>query len=132
MPLARTAPSLVSLLSGTWPQTHGIRDNYVADTHTRLKVATLPRRLSRAGYRNLAVTDWAGADLKKLDFGYDTVDGPDDQWNLKYYIRQGPKDLRLFLSLFTHNRFGKTFLPELYYLAGVLRSAEIWADGRAR
>ena len=34
-------------------------------------------------------------------------------------IRQGPKDLRLFLSLFVRNRFGKRCLPELYYLGGV-------------
>ena len=32
VPCARTAPSLVSLLTGTWPHTHGIRDNFVADS----------------------------------------------------------------------------------------------------
>ena len=46
-------------------------------------------------------------------------------------IRQGPKDIRLFLSLFTHNRFGKHFLPELYYLAGVPLTSLVGRDARA-
>ncbi len=119
VPCARTAPSLVSLLTGTWPQRHGIRDNYVADAETRLRVAALPQLLKPLGYRTAALSDWCGADLGKLSFGFDYTDLPEDQWNLKYLIRQGPKDLRLFISLFTHNRLGRLFLPELYYLGGV-------------
>ncbi|MGB9128229.1 MAG: sulfatase-like hydrolase/transferase [Thiobacillus sp.] len=119
VPCARTAPSLVSLLTGTWPHTHGIRDNYVPDDQTRLTVATLPQLLKPLGYRSAAISDWCGADMGKLSFGFDYTDLPEDQWNLKYFIRQGPKDLRLFVSLFTHNRLGRMLLPELYYLGGV-------------
>jgi hypothetical protein len=57
--------------------------------------------------------------MGKFSFGFDHTDLPEDQWNLKYLIRQGPKDLRLYLSLFTHNRLGRLLLPELYYLGGV-------------
>ena len=119
VPLARTGPSLTSLFTGAWPHSHGIRSNYVSDEQTPLQVATLPKCLSAAGYRTGAITDWAGSDLGKLGFGFDHYSGPDDQWNLKQYIKQGPMDLRLFLSLFTSNRFGRRFLPELYYLSGV-------------
>ena len=119
VPCARTAPSLVSLLTGTWPHTHGIRDNYVPDDQTRLTVAALPQLLKPLGYRSAAISDWCGADMGKLSFGFDYSDLPEDQWNLKYFIRQGPKDLRLFVSLFTHNRLGRLLLPELYYLGGV-------------
>jgi arylsulfatase A-like enzyme/GT2 family glycosyltransferase len=119
VPCARTAPSLVSLLTGTWPHTHGIRDNFVTDAETRLKVATLPQLLKPLGYRSAAISDWCGADMGKLSFGLDYTDLPEDQWNLKYLIRQGPKDLRLFLSLFMHNRLGRSVLPEVYYLGGV-------------
>ncbi len=119
VPCARTAPSLVSLLTGTWPHTHGIRDNFVADGEARLKVDALPQLLKPLGYRTAAISDWCGADMGKFSFGFDYTDLPDDQWNLKYLIRQGPKDLRLFLSLFVHNRLGRLFLPELYYLGGV-------------
>ena len=119
VPCARTAPSLVSLLTGTWPHTHGIRDNFVTDAETRLRVAALPQILKPLGYRSAALSDWCGADMGKLSFGFDYTDLPEDQWNLKYLIRQGPKDLRLFISIFTHNRLGRLLLPELYYLGGV-------------
>jgi arylsulfatase A-like enzyme/glycosyltransferase involved in cell wall biosynthesis len=119
VPCARTAPSLISMLTGTWPHTHGIRDNFVNDEDTRLKVDALPTLLKQGGYRTAALSDWCGGDMGKFSFGFDYTDLPEDQWNLKYLIRQGPKDLRLYLSLFTHNRLGRLLLPELYYLGGV-------------
>jgi len=119
VPCARTAPSLISLLTGTWPHTHGIRDNFVPDEETNLSVDALPQLLKARGYRTAALSDWCGGDMGKFSFGFDHTDLPEDQWNLKYLIRQGPKDLRLYLSLFTHNRLGRLLLPELYYLGGV-------------
>lgn len=119
VPCARTAPSLISMLTGTWPHTHGIRDNFADDESTRLKVDALPTLLKPAGYRSAALSDWCGADMGKFSFGFDYTNVPEDQWNLKYLIRQGPKDMRLFVSLFTHNRLGRLLLPELYYLGGV-------------
>lgn len=132
VPCARTAPSLVSLFSGCWPHRHGIRDNFIADAETRLSMPCMPQILAEAGYTTVAVSDWCGADLGKFSLGFQQVDAPDDQWNIKYLIRQGPKDLRLFLSLFTHNRFGKRFLPELYYLAGVPLTTQVGRDARAQ
>lgn len=119
VPCARTAPSLVSLMTGTWPHTHGIRDNFVADPETRLRVDALPQLLKPLGYLTAALSDWCGSDMGKFSFGFDYTDLPEDQWNLTYLIRQGPKDLRLFVSLFTHNRLGRLLLPEIYYLGGV-------------
>lgn len=132
VPCARTAPSLISLFSGTWPHRHGIRDNFVADSENQLPVPCLPQLLAETGYATVAVSDWCGADLGKFSFGFQQVEAPDDQWNMRYLIRQGPKDLRLFLSLFTHNRFGKHFLPELYYLAGVPLTCEVGRDARSQ
>ncbi len=117
-PIARTAPSLTSILTGTWPDTHGIKTNYTEDAKTKLSPKALGEVLAEQGYTTAAITDWAGSDLNKFSFGFQKYDGPNDQWNLKFYIRQGPKDIRLFLSLFTHNRLGKLCLPELYYMAG--------------
>ena len=119
VPCARTAPSLISLMTGTWPHTHGIRDNYTPDNDTRLKVDALPHLLKAEGYKTAAISDWCGGDMGKFSFGFDYTDLPKDQWNLKYLIRQGPKDLRLFLSLFVHNRLGQLLIPEIYYLGGV-------------
>ncbi len=128
VPCARTAPSLISLLTGTWPHKHGIRDNFVADADTRLSLPALPELLRRQGYATAALSDWCGSDMGKFQLGFDYLDLPEDQWNLKLFIRQGPKDLRLFLSLFTHNFFGKVFLPEIYYLGGVPLTDELGAE----
>jgi arylsulfatase A-like enzyme len=130
VPCARTAPSLLSLFTGTWPRTHRVRDNFVADDDPRLVVPALPEILAEHGYATAVVSDWSGSDFGKFQFGFREQDLPDDQWNIKYLIRQGPKDLRLFLSLFTHNRFGKRFLPELYYLAGVPVTNLVFRDAR--
>ena len=130
VPCARTAPSLVSMLTGTWPHTHGIRDNFVADADTRLTEDALPQLLKPLGYRSAALSDWCGGDMGKFSFGFDYTDLPEDQWNLKYLIRQGPKDLRLFLSLFTHNRLGRLLLPELYYLGGVPLTTQMGCRAR--
>lgn len=125
VPCARTAPSLISLLSGTWPHNHGVRDNFVADSDTNLKVSALPELLRKEGYTTAALSDWCGSDMGKFPLGFDYIDLPEDQWNLKFFIRQGPKHLRLFLSLFTHNAFGKFFLPEIHYLGGVPLTDEL-------
>jgi len=130
VPCARTAPSLLSLMTGCWPHRHGIRDNFVADTQTRLAVPSLPGLLRDAGYRTMAIGDWAAGDMGKFALGFDELDIPADQWNLKYLLRQGPKDIRLFLSMFVRNRFGKAMLPELYYLAGVPLTRQIGRDAR--
>jgi len=132
VPCARTAPSLLSLLTGTWPHRHGIRDNFVGDDELSLPVQCLPAILAEAGYQTAVVGDWSAGDMGKFNLGFQRLDLPEDQWNIKYLIRQGPKDLRLFLSLFTHNRFGKRFLPELYYLAGVPLTREVGRDARAQ
>jgi arylsulfatase A-like enzyme/glycosyltransferase involved in cell wall biosynthesis len=128
VPCARTAPSLISLLTGTWPTTHGVRDNFVASAKTRLPVPSLPKVLRDHGYVTSALSDWCGADMGKFSFGFDFVDLPEDQWNLRFLIRQGPKDLRLFLSLFTHNAFGKHFLPEIHYLGGIPLTDELGSE----
>lgn len=119
VPLARTAPSLVTMHTGTWPHQHGIRDNFVGAEQSVLPFLSLPAILKKYDYSTAVISDWCGSDMGKFDFGYDYSELPEDQWNIKYLLRQGPKDLRLFLSLFTHNRFGKYFLPEIYYLAGI-------------
>src|SRR5581483_5797944 len=130
VPCARTAPSLISLFSGTWPHTHGVRDNFVAGADTNLPVNMLPQRLRDEGYRTVALSDWCGADFLKFSFGLDIADVPPDQWNLRYLIRQGPKDLRLLLSLFCHNRFGRWVLPEIYFLGGVPQTTPLGLRAR--
>jgi arylsulfatase A-like enzyme len=130
VPCARTAPSLASLFTGTWPHTHGVRDTFVTRDQTRLPIAALPEILKRVGYRTSIVGDWAASDAEKFPFGFEYKDLPPDQWNIKYLLRQGPKDIRLLLSLFTQNRFGKIFLPEVHFLGGHPLTEEVGRDTR--
>ena len=130
VPCARTAPSLISLFSGTWPHTHGVRDNFVEVSETGPPVRMLPECLREHGYRTVTISDWCGADFGKFPFGFDVADIPADAWNIKYLIRQGPKDLRLLLSIFCHNRFGRRVLPEIYYLGGVPQTAHVGLRAR--
>lgn len=130
VPLARTAPSLTSILTGCWPHNHKIRSNYPATSALKLPVPSLAQVLADAGYNTGAIGDWAAADLGKIDFGFEHTQVPEDQWNLKYLIRQGSAFIRLFLSLFCHNRFGQYFLPEIYYLAGVPLSSQTGSECR--
>jgi len=125
VPCARTAPSLLSMLTGTWPHRHGVRDNFVLPKQFDASLPRLPHILAAHGYRTSAIGDWCAADLGKFDLGFQELDLPLDQWNVKYLVRQGPKDLRLFLSLFTHGLLGKILLPEIYYLAGVPLSRDM-------
>jgi len=129
-PLARTAPSLASLFTGLWPHHHKIRSNFLYPSEYNLPQKTLIQIFKEQGYHTAAVSDWAGSDFGKINFGFDEVQAPKDQWNLRLLIRQGPPLLRFFLSLFTHNRFGKKFLPELYYLAGIPLTQELGRDFR--
>ena len=65
VPCARTAPSLISLLTGTWPHTHGIRDNFVADTahpaqgRCPARSARRPGILQRRNFRLVRRGLWA-------------------------------------------------------------------------
>ena len=130
IPCARTAPSLLSLFTGAWPHSHGVRDNFVSDDQSRMTLPALPGLLSKAGYQTAAVGDWAASDLSKFNLGFESLDLPPDQWNLKFLIRQGPKDIRLFLSLFMGNRIGKFFLEEIYYLGGVPLTRQLGLSAR--
>jgi arylsulfatase A-like enzyme len=118
VPQARTAPSMTSILTGAWTDTHTVTSNFVRDDQTRLDLPTLPGLLREHGYHTAAIGDWASSDVGKLDFGFDELTVSPDQWNFKYLLRQGPRDLRLYVSLFTGNKFGRMLVPELYYLAG--------------
>jgi len=129
-PLARTAPSLASLLTGAWPHNHGIRTNYPDADQLNLPVESIIENLNRAGYETAAISDWSGADLGKIKFGFKQLNVSADQWNLKYLLRQGPSSIRLFLSLFCHNPLGKKLLPELYYLAGIPLTKQLFSETR--
>jgi len=131
-PCARTAPSLMSLFTGCWPQRHGLRDNFPTSDALPADLPALPALLGAAGYQTVAISDWCGADFGKFDFGFQTCDLPPDQWNLRYLMRQGPKPLRLLLALFADGEWGRRWLPEIHFLGGVPSTTRLSQRAEAR
>ncbi len=117
VPLARTAPSLSSIMTGRYPWQHKVRTNFVTAQQVNVKEA-LPQVLAQQGYVTSVIGDWAATDLGKFEFGFARQSLPDDQWNLTTLIAQGPKNIRLLLSLFWHHELGRRWLPEIFYVAG--------------
>ena len=132
VPCARTAPSLASLLTRHLAA-HARRARHVR--HSRADATARSPSLpgdsqARPVTEPPSSATGRASDAEKFPFGFEYKDLPPDQWNIKYLLRQGPKDIRLFLSLFTQNRFGKIFLPEIYYLGGHPLTEEVGRDTR--
>ena len=130
VPIGRTAPSMAALLTGTWPRHNGVTSNFIPDAARDLPVTALPAVLASHGYATAAVGDWAASDLGKIRFGFQHLETAPDQWNIRYLISQGPKDLRLYLSLFTQNAWARYLLPQIYYLAGRPLTTEVGRQAR--
>ena len=128
VPIGRTAPSMTTLLTGRWPRRTGVTSNFIPDSARTLAAPALPAVFARHGYRTMAIGDWAASDLGKIGFGFQRLETAPDQWNIKNLLRQGPKDLRLYLSLFTQNEWSRRWLPHMYYLASRPLTSEM---GRA-
>jgi arylsulfatase A-like enzyme len=112
VPLARTAPSLVSLFTGADPHTHGIRHMFPPRHRRVVRLPTLPRVLAGHGYRSEVVTDYAGDVFNQIDLGFDAVHGPPalNLLSLAQYeiLRRTPA----FLPFFNHPA-GHAFFPVL-------------------
>ncbi len=114
VPLPRTLPSLVYLLTGTWPQQHGIRTMFPRqDEFNRLPEA-LPENLGEAGFTTVAVADYAGEILHDLPVGFDRVSAP--QFNFRSIYRQRSLETQWLLLGWLNNRLGRLLLPELALL----------------
>jgi arylsulfatase A-like enzyme len=69
-PMASTTPAWVSILTGRYPQTHGIRTMFPRRGLRLDWLDTLPRRLDAAGFRTGVVSDYAGDFFPLFDFGF--------------------------------------------------------------
>jgi len=114
VPLPRTLPSVVSLLTGTWPQQHGIRSMFPRREELANIPESLPKQLKKAGYTTVAVADYAGEIFQDLPLGFDRVSAPDFDFRAIY--RQRSLERQWLLLAWLNNRFGRLLLPELSLL----------------
>ncbi len=74
--LPRTFPSWVTLLTGRWPQHHGVRTMFPDAAQRRAAGPFLPSLLAARGYRTAVVSDFSGEIFSRLDAGFAVRDVP--------------------------------------------------------
>lgn len=85
VPLARTFPSLVSLLTSTPPAVHGVRHMFPRLAGSTGGPAALGEVLGWAGYRTGVFADLAGDIFSRMDLGFDERDVP--AFNLDTFLQ---------------------------------------------
>jgi arylsulfatase A-like enzyme len=117
VPIARTTESLVTLMTGTWPRTHGVRTSW--EEARPLPVATLPATLAAAGYETIAIGDWSAPDFTKFSMGFARAHVPPETWSLKTFIGRGGRLTALLANLLVPGPIAEAFVPEVAYYPGI-------------
>jgi arylsulfatase A-like enzyme len=111
VPQARTLPSLTTIMTGTYPHTHGQRYTWPRERHIKLSLPTLCQELRKQGYKSYALSDWAGGDFAKADFGFDVVEVGEEAWNIRTWIEQEACRGHPLLVAFGDNPLGYRLYP---------------------
>ncbi|MEW6744855.1 MAG: sulfatase [Planctomycetota bacterium] len=115
VPLARTLQSWASLLTATYPHTHGLREMFPNRDHRTMRLPTLPQRLAALGYRSFVVTDYAGEAFSLVDLGYDITDAPPAS-SIDIVVQREIIGYFPFLVPALNNELGHRILTVLRYL----------------
>lgn len=70
-PMAMTTPSWVSILTGRYPHSHGVRHMFPDRRLRPRSLDTLPRAAQEKGYRTAVLSDYAGDFFPIFDFGFE-------------------------------------------------------------
>lgn len=108
--LPRTFPSWYCLLSGRYPQQHGIRHMFPTSGDLKKAHADLPEVLRRHGYVTSAVADYAGDIFSRMSC-FDRVRAP--RFDFTTMIRQRNLELHFLLLPFMQNRIARALFPEI-------------------
>ncbi len=107
--LARTFPSWVSLLTGRFPHSHGVRHMFPGPGVLARIGPTLPRILARRGWKTAVVSDYAGEIFSRVDLGFQKVDAP--SFSFAEIVRQGGLRLHTSLLPYVSGEVGRRLLP---------------------
>ncbi|MBI3995685.1 MAG: sulfatase, partial [Nitrospirae bacterium] len=109
--LPRTFPSLVTILTGLYPDRHGVRHMFPRAEDRDGPLPGLPRALKSAGYRSRAISDFSGDILTRVDLGFDRVQSP--HFNFPMLLKMRGLEIHRFLLPYLENDFGRAVFPEL-------------------
>jgi arylsulfatase A-like enzyme len=74
--MARTFPSWVSMLTGQYPHTHGIRHMFPSPENLAVRRDTVIDALRAKGYRTGVISDFAGDIFSRIELGFEDVRVP--------------------------------------------------------
>jgi len=107
----RTFPSWVSVLTGQYASTHGIRHMFPTSMDVNKKFTTLPGILNAKGYYTSVVADYAGDIFTRINLEFKNVDTP--FFNANYIVYQGILDSHIFILPFLTSETGLKLFPVL-------------------
>lgn len=114
--LPRTMSSWVSILTGQHAHTHRVRSGFPRWEDVDRPLDTVPARLRAAGYKTVAVSDYAGDVFNRADFGFGTVDAP--PITFPAFLREQAIERSVPLLPFLQSRAGRAAFPELARWSG--------------
>ena len=118
-PIASTMEGWLSLLTGQYPHTHGLRHMFPSRQETDQVARNnvlLPRILKRAGYDTIAVSDWAGNNFRHIDYGFETVKVRHVQ-NFRVFLTEAISACHPLILAYFQNSIGQKVFPELEVLS---------------
>jgi arylsulfatase A-like enzyme len=118
VPVARTTESVVSLMTSSWPQAHGVRTSWFSLAQCRLTVPALAEVLAAAGYDTYGTGEWNASDFGRLQLGFERVEVPRETWNVHSIVSRGGRATAFLVRLFYANALGESLAPEVYYYPG--------------
>ena len=142
-PLASTIESTASLMSSSYPHSHGIRQMY-PDEETMMRASsemtTLAGVLREKGYETAAIGDWCAAIYEVMPMGFEHVDVSTFD-NFRVYMTQAVFIEHFVVPLYLDNPVGYFLFPEVQSFAEFVtpevvtdrvvdRLAERAADGK--
>jgi arylsulfatase A-like enzyme len=112
---ARTFPSMVSLLTGRFPHSHGIRHMFPPAAARDAIGPTLASALRGAGWRTAAAGDYSAEIFTRTPLGFDEVDAP--PFDLHSVIQQNTVKQHPNVIPYASSRVGRRLFPRLEAMA---------------
>ncbi len=107
----RTFPSWVSILTGQFSATHGIRHMFPTARDINRDFKSIAKIFKEEGYSTSVVADYAGDIFSRIELGFENVDTP--YFNSEYFINQIILGEHTFLFPFLTNKTGLSLFPVL-------------------
>jgi arylsulfatase A-like enzyme len=109
--LPRTFPSWTTLLTGRYPQHHGIRSMFPRYEERTRDFDALPARLTDAGYTTVVTSDYAGDIFGRIDLGFGRAEVP--SFDLSTLARERALERETPLLPFLVTSLGRDAFPAL-------------------